>query len=65
MPVFDFKCSCGAIRTELISVKKSDKIKFICDNCGKPMKKVFHKCPLMVVKQGKLGNYDNGYTSTK
>jgi putative FmdB family regulatory protein len=39
MPVYDYKCECGATRTLTISIKESD-FKMTC-SCGKEMKRVF------------------------
>lgn len=64
MPVYEYQCkSCDIIVDQLVSIKKSDSHKVICDCCGKLMKKKI-STPKFYVKAGKVGNYDNGYSDT-
>ena len=39
MPVYDFKCDCGATRTITISIPPGE-FKMTC-NCGKEMKRIY------------------------
>ena len=50
MPTFDYKCDCGAVKTNLL-VKKHDQV-VPCTECKKPMKKAFNYVPYIHSGEG-------------